>query len=210
MSPVSATHFPQPRNLTSDGRVFFDSFDVLSPHDQAAGVENVYEYERAGQGSCDREAGCIFLMSSGRGAFDSSFFGADESGKNVFIATRERLLPEEDSDELVDLYDAREGGGFRHERAVAPCTGEGCTPQAPSSSTAFQVGSAVLSGVGNLTPSTPKPAPVCGMGRVLKQGLCVKKRCRKGRRLSRGRCIKSRRAVGVKRRGSNRGGRARS
>jgi hypothetical protein len=190
MQPVGS-HFPQPRNLTSDGRVFFNSFDVLSPGDEAAGLENVYEYEHAAQGSCDREAGCIFLLSSGRGAFDSSFFSADENGKNVFLTTRERLLPEEDNDELVDLYDAREGGGFKREASPAECSGEGCAPQAPFPASPPPA-STTIRGAGNLlspSPSPPRRTKRCPKGRALKRGKCIKK-CHKGKALKRGRCVK--------------------
>ncbi len=38
----------------------------------------------------------------------------DESGANVFFTTRDRLVPK-DRDDLVDLYDARENGGFANE-----------------------------------------------------------------------------------------------
>ena len=39
------------------------------------------------------------------------FLDASASGDDVFFATRERLAPT-DTDELVDVYDARVDGGF--------------------------------------------------------------------------------------------------
>lgn len=127
LSLISAigSRFPQPRNLLSDGRVFFDSSDVLSPNDSQPGVENVYEFEKAGQGACELSAGCVGLISSGHSSYGAQFFSATSSGRDVFFTTRAQLVPE-DRDELVDLYDAREGGGIAVSEAPAPCAGEGC------------------------------------------------------------------------------------
>lgn len=119
------SRFPQPRNLLPDGRLFFDSSDVLSPNDSEPGVENVYEYERAGQGACELNAGCVTLISSGHSGFGAQFFSATSSGRDAFFTTRAQLVSE-DRDELVDLYDAREGGGLAVPEAPSPCTGEGC------------------------------------------------------------------------------------
>ena len=64
----------QSRYLSNEGRLFFDSADALVPgiatptreeqvngHTQKVGVENVYEYEPAGVGSCASGAagGCV-------------------------------------------------------------------------------------------------------------------------------------------------------
>lgn len=119
------SRFPQPRNLLPDGRVFFDSSDVLSPNDSEPGVENVYEYERAGQGTCELDGGCVTLISSGHSGFGAQFFSATSSGRDAFFTTRAQLVPE-DKDELVDLYDAREGGGIAVPEAPSTCAGEGC------------------------------------------------------------------------------------
>lgn len=133
MHPIGS-RMPQPRNLTKGGRLFFDSFDALTLEDRNPGAENVYEYERSGQGTCEAAEGCVRLISSGRGTSDSSFLSADETGANVFFATREQLLPE-DQDELMDVYDAREGGGFPPASTPLPCRGEGCLPVSPPSAT---------------------------------------------------------------------------
>jgi hypothetical protein len=101
----------QPRYLTDQGRLLFDSSERLSPQDTNGRVEDVYEAEPAGVGSCVRPDGCVSLISPGTGSVDSNFLAMDESGNNVFFTTRERLVPA-DTDELIDLYDARVGGGF--------------------------------------------------------------------------------------------------
>lgn len=144
---------PQPRYLTDSGRLFFDSGDRLSALDTNGRVEDVYEAEPAGVGTCAVATGCLSLISTGIGSVDSNFLAADSSGKNVFFTTRERLVAK-DTDELVDLYDAREGGGFsgEGETSAGPCAGEACQTQVPApaysppSSQSFE-------GSGNVVPS---------------------------------------------------------
>ncbi len=109
----------QPHNLLADGRLFFDSFDSLSPYDTNGGHEDVYEYEAVGTGSCSAaqatpgqeglkgEGGCVMLISSGSEGVDSSFIDANPDGSDAFFVTRTQLVAQ-DGDELLDLYDARE------------------------------------------------------------------------------------------------------
>jgi hypothetical protein len=146
----------QPRYLLEDGRLYFDSRDSLSPFDSNNGVEDVYEYEPpAGPGlpegdTCKRDAGCVSLISAGRGAVDSNFLAVDATGENVFFTTRDQLV-RKDVDDLLDVYDAREYGGIAGEAETEPreCIGEAC--QAPSAAPAEPtVGSAAFAGVGNL------------------------------------------------------------
>ena len=150
---------PQPSNLSpdGDGRLFFESQDQLSPHDINGRTTDVYEWEPDGLGSCVRASGCIFLISGGRSQSDSAFIDSSDSGNDGFFVTRSQLL-RQDSNEQLDLYDARVGGGIA-ETAKAPCDGEGCkevppavtVPSAPAGSSAF-------SGPGNPVPLiAPKP-----------------------------------------------------
>ena len=124
-----SVNLTQPRFVSDSGRVFFDSQDSLSPHDTNDGVEDVYQYEPDGTGSCTEEGGCVSLISAGREATDSNFLAADASGKNVFFITRDQLLLK-DKDDLLDVYVAREGGGFPGETEVgrSECQGEACQP----------------------------------------------------------------------------------
>jgi hypothetical protein len=141
---------PQPRYLTDSGRLYFDSSDSLSPFDTNGRVEDVYQYEPQGLGSCKRSGGCVSLISAGREPVDSNFLAADQSGKNVFFTSRDQLVLR-DKDELVDLYDAREGGGIPAESEVArtECQGEACQPAAspPNDPTP---GTSTLQGAGNV------------------------------------------------------------
>jgi hypothetical protein len=162
---------PQPSYLSDQGRLFFDSTEHLSARDTNGRVEDVYEAEPAGVGSCTRPAGCISLISSGTGSVDSNFLAMDENGSNVFFTTRDRLVSA-DTDELLDVYDARIGGGFPEgEAAGMGCGGESCqSPPSPP-----QVSSSATSsyqGTGNLKPAaTPMPCP---QGQVEQNGQCVK------------------------------------
>ena len=160
--------FGQPHYLTVRGRVYFDSQDSLSQFDTNGGVEDVYEYEPSGVGSCGREQGCVKLISSGRGSDDSDFFAADETGKNVFFTTRDRLVPS-DHDELLDVYDAREDGGISERGRSGECDGEACQPSivAPSDPV---LSSAGFEGPGDLAPllvSKAKPKSLTPKQRLL-------------------------------------------
>ncbi len=138
-----------PANLPADGqgRLFFESQDVLSSADANGHIQDVYQWEPSGVGSCERPGGCLSLISSGKSANDSHFANATPGGDDAFIITREQLVPR-DRDQLLDLYDARVGGGF--DEAVAPlCLGEAC--KGPNSSAPAQQspGSSTFSGPGN-------------------------------------------------------------
>jgi hypothetical protein len=61
---------------------------------------------------------------------DSNFLAMDENGANVFFTTREPLV-QKDTDELVDLYDAREGGGFPESSPPIECEGDACQSLPP-------------------------------------------------------------------------------
>jgi hypothetical protein len=166
----NAEVMPQPRYMLDSGRLYFDSQNALNQFDTNDGVEDVYEFEPEGTGGCTREGGCVTLISSGHEAFDANFLAADASAANVFFTTRNRLLPV-DTDEMIDLYDARENGGFAFESQLpqGSCQGEGCQLPAPA-------------------PAPPPPAsqspggegdnvkPPCKKGQVRKNGKCVKKK----------------------------------
>lgn len=154
-------------NLRADGRrAFFQSSEPLVPND-TDGVQDVYEWEAQGVGSCERQGGCIYLISSGQSPRDNYLFSVSESGNDVFIQTSELLLGR-DSDETPSIYDARVGGGFSEEAPI-PCQGEGCHPM----SSAPSLPSPVTTAAG---PSGNAQKPHCKKGKVKRHGHCVKKR----------------------------------
>ncbi len=154
---------PQPRYLTDSGRLYFDSQDRLSARDVNGRVEDVYEAEPSGVGSCARAAGCVSLISPGTGGIDSNFLAMSEDGSDVFFTTRERLVSK-DTDNLIDLYDARQGGGFpgEGEAAAGPCSGEACQGAQGAPPAQPQAGSGSYAGPGNpqqkSSKSCSKPA----------------------------------------------------
>ena len=125
--PVIAAQMPgwenqsfAPRALSDNGkRFFFDSFDALLPRD-TNGAEDVYEWEAADSKSeCEAKGadlyvasagGCLSLITTGQNPNDSEVIDATPSGSDVFIKTSSSLLPQDPG--LVDIYDAREGGGL--------------------------------------------------------------------------------------------------
>jgi hypothetical protein len=166
------------RNLSADGRrILFDSPDRLVSGDHND-VNDVYEWEADGKGSCTSESqdgGCLFLISGGAPGVGPSWFGdADESGDNVFFLTAQPLVGQ-DQDELVDVYDARVGGGIPSQDQLppVPCEGEaGC--RGASAPAPVQPAPGRFEGPGN-----PKPPAACRKGQVRKHGKCVKKQTHK-------------------------------
>jgi DNA-binding beta-propeller fold protein YncE len=161
--------FPQPHNLAAGGRLFFNSQNVLSSDDTNGRIQDVYEWEPAGLGSCTRAGGCVSLISTGHSKNDSQFVNATPDGEDAFFVTRERLLPQ-DTDDLLDLYDARVGGGFATAGEPSPCSGEACKGSISAPPATSGTGSSSFSGPGN-----QKEGQRCRKGFVRKHGRCQKK-----------------------------------
>jgi DNA-binding beta-propeller fold protein YncE len=163
----SITH--QRRLISANGdRVFFNSDQALAPED-ANGVQDVYQWEAPGTGSCTAGSsanggGCVSLLSGGTSTSGSLLLDASESGDDAFFVTRAGLVPG-DKDEKPDVYDVREGGGFPVAAQPKVCVeGEpGCPSRSASSAPAptLALGSAIFSGEGNLSPMplVVKPEP---------------------------------------------------
>jgi hypothetical protein len=110
--------------ITPDGRrVFFESPDALVSRDTDA-VRDVYEWEEAGTGSCNRAGGCVYLISSGRSTRDNYLYGHSTSGDDVFFTTTD-VLVDSDTGGTLSIYDARVNGGVAEPQGEG-CSGEGC------------------------------------------------------------------------------------
>jgi hypothetical protein len=172
------------RELSADGsRLFFNSTDSLVPRD-TNGRADVYEWEAPGTGGCSTETptfsprseGCVDLISSGRSAFDSKFLDASPSGGDVFFTTLSNLVAQDF--DLIDIYDARIGGGFPAPPSPpAECEGEACQspPPAPADPTPA---SAAFHDPGNVKQGPKRPRCPKGRHRVSRRGKvrCVKQR----------------------------------
>jgi hypothetical protein len=130
----------------------------------------VYEWEAPGEG-CALAAGCVFLISDGLDDTEGhglaavstasavELLGADRSGDNVFFATVDQLVGQDDDTQL-DYYDARVDGGFPRPVEPAGCsTSETCHEEGTAPGIEPSLGSSILGGPGNLKPLISPPPP---------------------------------------------------
>ncbi len=166
--------------LTDAGQVFFEMLEALVPAD-TNGQNDVYEYE----------GGDVYLISSGTSSFESNLEDVSESGDDVFFRSYQQLVPQDNQEGQVVIYDARVDGGFAEPSSPPACTtADACrTPVAPQPSIYGAPSSQTFSGTGNLAPSAAKPQakpkakPVkCKKGFVEKKGKCVKKTAKKAKK----------------------------
>jgi hypothetical protein len=158
--PPAETSLYASRAVSNNGsRVFFNSYDALLPAD-TNGRQDVYEWEAPGSGPAEARCteasasysppngGCLTLVSSGESSTDSEFVDASPDGRDVFFKTAASLVAQDPG--LIDIYDAREGGGFPTPAGQqAPCEGEACqSPGAPPR--ASTPSSTSFSGPGNV------------------------------------------------------------
>jgi hypothetical protein len=182
IGPSAAVAAVSDRNFSVDGkRAFFETSEALSPVDtNGAGgcppsgsqgqnfpsCQDVYEWEAPGSGSCAvgspsynaANAGCIYLISTGKDKYPSLFADASASGNDVFFFTRQQLVGQ-DKDELQDVYDARVGGGLASQNpiVVLPCeSSESCHGPVPASPEEPSAASATFVGPGNPIPKHKK------------------------------------------------------
>jgi hypothetical protein len=138
------------RSITADGsKVYFDSREQLVAEDRNAwrvdelsrpvnGMD-VYEYDTA--------SGKLALVSSGVSiASDNYLVDVAPSGRDVFFATKESLVPQDVDRGGQDIYDARLGGGFPVTPAPGPCEGDGCQAAPTPAPIGPEAGSIAFSG----------------------------------------------------------------
>jgi hypothetical protein len=168
-----------PRPISEGGEdVFFDSDNALVP-EATPGFLHVYEWHD----------GTISLISAPDDPGNAYFLGSSADGSNVFFSTSAQLA-RQDTDNAVDIYDARVDGGF--EGLTPPvCTGTGCQG-VPGAAPIFATPASVtFEGVGNFPapeaavkpsskPSKAKSKPKkCKRGLVKKHGRCVREKAKK-------------------------------
>jgi hypothetical protein len=124
--PFSAYGFVP--NLSSEGtRVVFNSTEALVSTDSDK-VNDVYEWEAQGVGSCTRAGGCVYLISSGRSERANFLYGHSTDGDDVFFTTGDELTGWDNAGGAISIYDARVGGGFPEPANGDICIGDGCRP----------------------------------------------------------------------------------
>jgi hypothetical protein len=193
---LASTPFHQSRVMSDDGsRVFFSSPDELTQGAIGPHVK-IYEHEQNGTGSCVQEGGCVFLIAGGESSVDDIFLDASSDGSNVFFSTLSQLALT-DTDNLLDVYDARVGGGFSEPVAPAQCAKAEC--QVPGGSPASPPLASGFSGVsGNLVP--PAARPVISKAQKLAKAI---RACPKRPKKRRAKCIAlAKKRYGAKLRGS--------
>ena len=193
--PAWTSPLYQSRYLSDSGRLFFNSADALAPSD-TNGTVDVYEYEPfgvgggcldAGVGFGARSGGCVDLVSSGTAKEESAFIDASENGDDVFFLTAARLS-RQDTDSVLDVYDARVGGGFPAPQPPPSCEGDAC--QSPvAAPTDPTPGSLTYRGPGNPGPlltaqKASRRTVKCVKRKQVKHGKCVrsKVKAKKARR----------------------------
>jgi hypothetical protein len=149
------THLQTINNMSSDGsRVFFETTQPLVALD-TNGTDDVYEWVATGTGGCTTPRGCIYLISTGGSSSPSHFLDATASGNDVFFLARQQLVGQ-DTDQNLDVYDARVGGGFpQPPPATAPCSGDACRGQPTTTPGEPVAASVTFFGPGNPTPGSP-------------------------------------------------------
>ncbi|WP_445151755.1 hypothetical protein [Baekduia sp. Peel2402] len=89
-----------PQVVTDSGIMFFDTAARLLSADRN-GTRDVYSYQH----------GTLRLISPGEGSYTARFADATPEGDDVYFTTDQGLVGQ-DTDQSVDLYDARLGDGF--------------------------------------------------------------------------------------------------
>lgn len=160
------------RNLTENGRLFFNSDEGLLPSDTNGiggcsaptglpSCTDVYEFEPPGVGTCAEAGGCVFLISTGTSSRGTFFIDASTDGSHVFIRELQKLVPADTQEDAATVYDVRANGGLPEPAAPPPCiTADACRAAPAPQPSIFGAGaSQTFSGAGNLVAVLPATKP---------------------------------------------------
>jgi hypothetical protein len=157
-----------PHAITDSGQFFFTGIDRLVAAD-VNGHEDVYMFQD----------GKPSLITPGKAAFDAVFADVSLDGRDVFFTTSQKLVGR-DNDQVIDVYDARVGGGLPAQSPPPPqeCLRDDCKGTPNAGPELPFGGSEALSGPENVKPKAPKKH--CGKGKRAKKVKgkvrCVKKK----------------------------------
>jgi hypothetical protein len=138
--------------------------------DSSSACTDVYEWEAPNTpgGSCTEgtppyspaNGGCIYLLSTGTGAYPSYLADVSQSGDTAFIFSRNQLVPS-DEDTQEDIYAVKVDGGLAYQHAVRPpsCEGEACAGASSQAPEGPGAGTGAFEGPGNPAPPSGKSCP---------------------------------------------------
>jgi hypothetical protein len=131
--------------------------------------------------------GSVGLLTDGVSTFQTNLaapevLGVDGDGSDILfgLVPPAGTLTGFEQDQLLNLYDARIGGGFVPPSPPEHCTEDSCQGPLQAPPASQQPASGSFSGKGNARPGSP--ASRCGKNRVRRKGRCVKRHRSKHRR----------------------------
>ena len=146
--------------MSDDGRTFFSTAESLTQTDTNA-AEDIYEYVdgrpqliTTGTDAADRaptdEKGGASEISGG-------LAGVSANGVDVYFATRDTLVPEDENGNFLKFYDARTDGGFAFEKPAPPCeSADECHGSSSSPPIIPRAGAATDLGAGGNASAKPQ------------------------------------------------------
>jgi hypothetical protein len=105
--------------MSDDGRTFFGTDDSLVPKDTNEGSD-VYEFVDGRPQLISTGRGEIYRRPTGR-IIPIELMGVSPNGVDVYIATYDTLVPQDENGAFLKFYDARTAGGFDFRPASPPC-----------------------------------------------------------------------------------------
>ena len=122
---------------------------------------DVYAWHACAGGGCDDGmAGEVSMISPGNDPTsadtDDGLASMSESGSDIFFFTQKGLVAQ-DTDQLIDVYDARIDGGFPAPRPEPSCSGEACQGNPSSAPTFGMPGTQSFTGGGNQAAQPFRP-----------------------------------------------------
>jgi len=181
-------------SVASDGAVFFFSRDGLTP-EAVAGALNVYEYSAGNVYTVSPPENPTLQAAALEKNALNPLIGTDESGANVFLRSTVNLVPQ-DTNTQLDVYDARELGGFPAPVSPVACAEAACQGPLNSGPSAPAPASAAAKAEGDLPP--PAKAKAKPLTKALQRAQALRA-CRRKPRLRRAGCeARARKRYGTK------------